>query len=78
MCRPTLPPKDGYVEQLIDGVPTYVKVVTPEDRDNEQRDQLLAQLQEDNKLLRPQLTATIQNNQALEDCLVEMANVVYA
>lgn len=78
MYRPTLPPKDGYVEQLIDGVATYVKVVTQEDKENEQRDLLLAQLQEDNKLLRAQLTATIQSNQTLEDCLVEMASVVYA
>lgn len=78
MYRPTLPQKDGYVEQLVDGVPTYVKAVTPEDKKNEQRDLLLAQLQEDNKLLRAQLTASIQSNQTLEDCIVEMASVVYA
>ncbi|ODU56964.1 MAG: hypothetical protein ABT01_02965 [Clostridium sp. SCN 57-10] len=45
---------------------------------DQQLDLLLTQLQEDNKLLRAQLTATIQSNQTLEDCLVEMASVVYA
>lgn len=45
---------------------------------DQERDLLLAQLQEDNKLLRAQLTASIQSNQTLEDCIVEMASVVYA
>lgn len=38
----------------------------------------IAHLQEDNKLLKAQLAAAIQSNQTLEDCLVEMASVVYA
>ncbi|ODU58426.1 MAG: hypothetical protein ABT01_00380 [Clostridium sp. SCN 57-10] len=38
----------------------------------------MSKLQEEISLLRAQFAATIQNNQALEDCLVEMANVVYA
>ena len=33
--RPTLPPKAGYVERLIAGEPTYVKVETDETREIE-------------------------------------------
>lgn len=51
LYRPTLPPKDGYVERLINGVPTYVKVVTQEDEENSQRDLLLAQLYENQLLM---------------------------
>lgn len=53
-------------------------VTTSEPTADEQRDLLLAQLQEDNKTLKAQLSASIQSNQTLEDCLVEMASVVYA
>lgn len=43
---------------------------TPEER--------LAALERENKTLTAQLEAMIQSNQMLEDCLVEMAGVVYA
>lgn len=35
-------------------------------------------LEQENKLLKAQLEASIQSNQMLEDCLVEMAGIVYA
>lgn len=38
----------------------------------------LAELEKENKTLQAQLEASIQSNQMLEDCLVEMAGVVYA
>ena len=38
----------------------------------------LAALEEENKQLTAKLDATIQSNQMLEDCLVEMAEIVYA
>ena len=38
----------------------------------------LAELEQQNKILQAQLEASIQSNQMLEDCLVEMAGVVYA
>ena len=38
----------------------------------------LAALEKENKTLQAQLEASIQSNQMLEDCLVEMAGVVYA
>ena len=43
---------------------------TPEER--------LAALERENKTLQSQLEASIQSNQMLEDCLVEMAGIVYA
>ena len=38
----------------------------------------LAALEEENKQLTSKLDAAIQSNQMLEDCLVEMAEIVYA
>ena len=38
----------------------------------------LASLEAENKRLTSKLDATIQSNQMLEDCLVEMAEIVYA
>ena len=38
----------------------------------------LAALERENKTLQSQLEASIQSNQMLEDCLVEMAGIVYA
>ena len=47
----------------------------PEPGDTEAR---LKALERENKTLQAQLEASIQSNQMLEDCLVEMAGVVYA
>lgn len=41
-------------------------------------EQQIAELERQNKTLQAQLEASIQSNQMLEDCLVEMAGVVYA
>lgn len=40
-------------------------------------DSRVAKLEADNTMLAAQLKAVIQSNQMLEDCLVEMAGVVY-
>lgn len=43
-----------------------------------QHEESLKDLAQENKVLKAQLAASIQSNQMLEDCLVEMAGVVYA
>lgn len=49
----------------------------PEPSDPTYNERLTA-LERENKTLQAQLEASIQSNQMLEDCLVEMAGVVYA
>lgn len=70
----------GYCELVIVG--GVLASITPTERPTPESvtpvPDPIVQLQEDNKLLRAQLAATIQSNQTLEDCLVEMASVVYA
>jgi hypothetical protein len=43
-----------------------------------QHEESIKDLEQENKVLKAQLEASIQSNQMLEDCLVEMAGVVYA
>ena len=43
-----------------------------------QHEESLKNLEQENKVLKAQLEASIQSNQMLEDCLVEMAEIVYA
>lgn len=43
-----------------------------------QHEESLKNLEQENKVLKAQLEASIQSNQMLEDCLVEMAGIVYA
>jgi hypothetical protein len=43
-----------------------------------QHEESLKNLGQENKVLKAQLEASIQSNQMLEDCIVEMAEIVYA
>lgn len=43
-----------------------------------QHEESLKNLEQENKVLKAQLAASIQSNQMLEECIVEMAGVVYA
>lgn len=43
-----------------------------------QHEESLKNLEQENKVLKAQLDASIQSNQMLEDCIVEMAEIVYA
>lgn len=49
----------------------YSLVVTPKDRE-------LKNLQQENKLLKAQLQAQTERSDFIEDCIAEMAMVVYA
>lgn len=74
MYRPisnyTLEPKPGYIEvELEDGTRTLIKTPEQQEREN---------LINENKLLKAQLKAVTESNAFLEDCIVEMAMIVYA
>lgn len=66
--KPTAP--DGWSYDELTG--TFYKTTPPESPKTNR------ELTEEVKRLRAQLKAATQNNQFLEDCLVEMANIVYA
>lgn len=70
---PILPPKDGYVEVLDPDTNKHVyrKI------QNEQDDRITT-LESDNNLLKQQLKAASDQNEFLEDCIAEMAEIVYA
>lgn len=77
-----LPPVRGYVEVVIDGEHVYknvrtgeicsipIPVPTPED--------LISDLEHENVLLRAQIQAMTDRNDFIEDCIAEMAEIVYA
>ena len=72
ITKPLLPPKAGYVETIgPDGQHVYVPVETAETR-------RLTDLEADNSLLKQQLKAASDQNDFLEDCIAEMAGIVYA
>ena len=70
--RPILPFKKGYIEVLdSNGHHTYKKVENPTETRVET-------LESDNNLLKQQLKAASDQNEFLEDCIAEMAEIVYA
>ena len=72
ITKPLLPPKAGYVETIgPDGQHIYVPVETAETR-------RLTDLESDNALLKQQLKAASDQNDFLDDCIAEMAGIVYA
>ena len=74
ITKPLLPPKAGYVEVEIDGVRRYMNAETGEILGSEKPtalEQRIAELEAKN-------AALTTSNQFLEDCLVEMAGIVYA
>lgn len=62
---------DNWIEPTQDPEP-------PEEPETETLSQRVISLEQQNKTLQAQLEASIQSNQMLEDCLVEMAGIVYA
>ena len=72
ITQPTLPPREGYVERVTEiGEHIYVRVETEETR-------RLTSLESENDLLKQQLKAASDQNDFLEDCIAEMAGIVYA
>lgn len=72
ITKPLLPPKAGYVERVTEaGEHVYVPVETEETR-------RLTDLESENDLLKQQLKAASDQNDFLEDCIAEMAGIVYA
>lgn len=68
--EPQLPPKAGYIEIELDGKRVYQKIYTEDER-------TLLTLEEENKLLRAQISAQTERADFLEDCVAEMAAVIY-
>lgn len=72
ITNPILPSKNGYVEDIDnDGNHYYRKLPDPVG-------DKLKSLESDNNLLKQQLKAASDQNEFLEDCIAEMAEIVYA
>ena len=81
--RPELPPKRGYIE-VVDSEGVHVYEKTPELLRQEQEqieNEILrtenVNLQAENKLLKAQVQAQSERADFVEDCLAEMASLVY-
>lgn len=72
IINPILPPKSGYVEDIDNEGNHYYRKLP-----NEVEDQVTT-LESDNTLLKQQLKAASDQNDFLEDCIAEMAEIVYA
>lgn len=70
ITKPQLPPKKGHIE-VVDFNGKHVYQPTPEQLKKEQAEQ-------ENRMLKAKLKASTESQQFLEDCLAEMAQVVYA
>lgn len=70
ISKPMLPPKAGYVEVEVNGIRQYRKIDDSGDR--------LAVLEEENKMLKAQVAAQSDQMDFYEECIVEMAAIVYA
>lgn len=68
--KPILPPKAGYVEKVDTNGKHYYAPVKSEQR--------LLNLESSDKLLAQQVLASDDRSDFLEECLVEMANILYA
>lgn len=72
ITKPLLPPKAGYIERVTEtGEHIYVRVETEETA-------RLTNLEADNNLLKQQVKAASDQNEFLENCIAEMAGIVYA
>lgn len=69
---PILPPKEGYVE-IIDFFGNHIYEKVPNEEDDR-----ITTLESDNNLLKQQLKAASDQNEFLENCIAEMAGIVYA
>ena len=69
--NPTLSPKKGYVEVEKNGERVYKKIQNKLEEETKL-------LKEENELLKTQIKALSDNQTFLEDCLIEVGQVVYA
>lgn len=80
--KATLPPKAGYVEVEVNGGRAYKCVATgeiiPTDAVLKTPDEKIIKLESSSTLHAAQIKATDDRADFLEDCLVEMANILYA
>lgn len=80
--KATLPPKAGYVEVEVNGARVYKCIATGEimasDAILKSPDEKIVSLETDSKLHDAQIKATDDRADFLEECLVEMANILYA
>ena len=80
--KPMLPPRAGYVEVEVNGRRTYRNVKTGVLIDNEvpalTESERIKQLEEENALLKAQVTAQSDQMDFYEECIVELAGVLYA
>ena len=69
--NPKLPPKKGYVEVEVNGKRAYQKIPN-------EHDDIIESLTKENKVLKAQVAALTENQTFLENCLIEVGQVVYA
>ena len=72
ITNPILPPKNGYVEDIDNEGNHYYRKLPNEVEDR------ATTLEYDKALLKQQLKAASDQNDFLEDCIAEMAAIVYA
>ena len=72
IINPILPPKSGYVEDIDNDGNHYYRKLPNEVEDR------VATLESVNDLLKQQVKAASDQNDFLEDCIAEMAEIVYA
>lgn len=75
--KPVLPPKAGYVE-IADENGNHVYKATAETLEQQSKDKRIAELEKENKTLKAKTKASEETTALLEECLVEMAEIVYA
>lgn len=82
ISKPLLPPITGYVEVEVDGVRRYKNVETGflmgEEPSIPTVDERITELEKENARLKAQNELQAQQQTFLEDCILEMCNVVYA
>lgn len=82
ISKATLPPKSGYVEVEADGARAYKCIATGEimlpNAVLKTPDEKIIDLESSSTLHDVQIKATDDRADFLEDCLVEMANIIYA
>lgn len=72
IINPILPPKNGYVEDINNEGNHYYRKIPNEVEDR------VTTLESENDLLKQQVKAASDQNDFLEDCVAEMAQIVYA
>lgn len=68
ICSPKLPPKEGYVEIIVEGVPQYKRINGYKSRE---------ELEQENSLLQTKLDTINKQQDFLEDCLAEAIILLY-